>query len=63
MQFFAFNLDNFKPEKLIYTATARNARDKYQVCSTVVLVQGMLLILASLSIVLNPRTRGEEGLF
>ena len=62
MLFFAFNLDNFTQSvtELVYTATAR---DKYQVCSTVVLVQGMRLILASLSIVLNPRTRGEEGPF
>ena len=31
MQFFAFNLENFTPDRFFYTGTARGARDKYEV--------------------------------
>ena len=32
MQFSAFNLENFTPDRFFYTGTARGARDKYEVC-------------------------------
>ena len=31
MQFSAFNLENFTPDRFFYTGTARGARDKYEV--------------------------------
>ena len=34
MQFFAFNLENFTPDRFFYTGTARGARDKYEVCNS-----------------------------
>ena len=33
MQFFAFNLENFTPDRFFYTGTACGACDKYEVCA------------------------------
>ena len=33
MKFFAFNLENFTPDRIFYTGTARGTCDKYVVCA------------------------------